>query len=578
MDDFAQELVDRISDFLAYDDLKNTLLVSRKFQYAAERASGEFALYVFRKSTAEEGRAFLSRFGRDGRRFRYLRNIHVRTSVPPLLDTSNPNENPGPCWESLEELQQKDEMFSVQISRVWHLLDLVGRAADGAGQIQMRIFTPSQSVSPDFCDHRRYSAWRVHLLSPNLLPELPFVQALTICNQALNYSEYPNPQCKLDLRVIVDLACTLPNLEYLGCKIGVDEWTDSHDHVREHLMRDYVGCRRDTRLGFADAFHSSHLPASLREVQLDFINQVDVSVLEQEKRMFSLIDSTPHDPFSSSLRILSYSLRKMQLHAVADRTLFWPGDEGAAPFWPNLELLTVLFHICSPDGGWYFDAPLEDYEDGYEEEEDDEDEDEDENDFTDQPAWNDGYPPFLDDPREKKAWCFRFGPDTPLHVYTFRVVPIDERLVPFLSAFARAAAEMPKLQEAWLWAPLSFNPEGIQDGADEEMDEKYSGGDCGWGVVYDAPEVSKSEGVALEKTRWITWRVGAWRPNTDLHHAFQSIGEKYHGESLKETWQEADEGDALPPRTWFADGKFDLLHVATHILTLSIRTSRYHMS
>ncbi|OAG09475.1 uncharacterized protein CC84DRAFT_1172047 [Paraphaeosphaeria sporulosa] len=116
-------------------------------------------------------------------------------------------------------------------------------------------------------------------------------------------------------------------------------------------MRDHIGCRRETRLGFADAPRAIRLPTLLRDIRLDSINFVDLS---------SLTGSTSFDLFSLSLRILSYNLRKMQMHAVADRMLFWPDDDGVTPFWLNLELLTVLFQFCSPKGDWYFDAPVAD--------------------------------------------------------------------------------------------------------------------------------------------------------------------------------------------------------------------------
>ncbi|KAL1593136.1 hypothetical protein SLS60_010743 [Paraconiothyrium brasiliense] len=506
MDSFPQELIDRITSFLAYNDLKNTLLVSRKFQYAAERASGEFAFFAFRKHTPDEQQDFLSKFGGGGRRFRYLRDVHVRTSVPPLIDSSAPLEEAGPCRESIEELFQRDVMFSEQIKGVWNTLHEAEQTqTDGAGRIQIRMFTPTQFISDD--------------------------------------DEDSGKTRKLDLRVIIDLASKLPNLEYLGCKIGTYEWADSRDAIREHFMLDYLGCRRDTRIDFATAVRSTSLPATLKYVQLDFINKIDESLQEQSKRLPNLVGSMAFDPFSSSLRLLSYSLRRMNLHVVADKSLFLPSGDDLPPSWPNLEFLTILFHICSPSGEWYFEGPLG------------EDDDDDDNDANHQIAEDHVYPPFEDDIDEKEEWCYREGVDTPEPECTFRVVPREEQLVPFLEAFAQAAANMPRLLEAWLWAPMRFSPEGLEEEDDEDIMEQYSENVCGWGLKYDAPGGCSTDGVTLTTTRRIKWRVGSWRPNANLHQYFRSIGEQYYGPLLEETWHEVGQVETLLRRDWFNEGE-----------------------
>ncbi|KAF2447608.1 hypothetical protein P171DRAFT_429231 [Karstenula rhodostoma CBS 690.94] len=60
-----------------------------------------------------------------------------------------------------------------------------------------------------------------------------------------------------------------------------------------------------------------------------------------------------HDPFSSSLRILSYGLRRLCIFAVIDATFFLP-DDGSTPSWPYLESMNIKFHMASPSGTYYF--------------------------------------------------------------------------------------------------------------------------------------------------------------------------------------------------------------------------------
>lgn len=54
MNNLPQEMVDRISSFLPIEDLKNTLLLSRPFQYAAERHSETFEVFNLTPGNAEK--------------------------------------------------------------------------------------------------------------------------------------------------------------------------------------------------------------------------------------------------------------------------------------------------------------------------------------------------------------------------------------------------------------------------------------------------------------------------------------------------------------------------------------------
>ena len=63
MNSLPQELVDRISSYLHYEDLKNTLFLSRNFQYAAEKYPGAFLKYDLTEENADK---FLERIAAAG--------------------------------------------------------------------------------------------------------------------------------------------------------------------------------------------------------------------------------------------------------------------------------------------------------------------------------------------------------------------------------------------------------------------------------------------------------------------------------------------------------------------------------
>jgi hypothetical protein len=79
MDSLPQELVDRISSYLGRNDLKNTLLLTTKFQHAAEQYSEAFSTYTLTEDNVGD---FVEICG--GRLAQHLRNIKFRTSLPAL--------------------------------------------------------------------------------------------------------------------------------------------------------------------------------------------------------------------------------------------------------------------------------------------------------------------------------------------------------------------------------------------------------------------------------------------------------------------------------------------------------------
>ena len=526
-----QEIIDHISLALDYDDFKSTLFVSRALHAAAERASGAFTTFAFKHHSLQEHKGFLDKFA--GHRFRFLRHVEVFTGFPPIHEST-----PTSCRETTEELQNKDENFTQQIREVWNTIHLVEAAQkDGVGKIQIRIYAPIRLVEGDVCDHKRYSSWRVHLLAPEELPQLESVRALSVCDMADEDLEVGAWRSKLDLRVMIDLAARCSNLEYLGCKLGADEWMCSADPYQEHFMHDFPGCRRDTREGFSNAVRGVNLPATLKYMQLDFINELFQSVEEQRRPLPNLVYPHSFDPFSSSLRLLSSQLRRLDLHVIADDTLFWPQDDTSTPFGPNLEIFSVLFHFSSPSGQWYFQSPSgigrgnQSFL------------------LDDTTTW-----PPMQDNDDDSEWCFESMDGTPNGLPTFRVTPIGDSLGPFLTAFARATTKMPKLLEAWLWTPLSYHPYDMVEAEDAQTASLYPNGEFGWGLMYSAPGAPAASGVGCTAARELKWRVGPWRPTPELRDMFLKIGQEQYGNQLDETWHDEDREGGWVCRDWFAGG------------------------
>lgn len=223
MENLLQELVSRISIYLERDDLKRTLFVSRKFQYAAEEYSGAFTTFDLTPD-AESADYFLNTY--CGRHFRHLRHVGARTSFPASEwdeKTMDVVEDRPSCRYSQGELQQMDLRFTEQIRSIFSTLKLLedsisGIYPDAAANIDLTVYTPTRIIDKNwYCWHHFYVSWRVHLLWPETLPELTLVRSLQVKNGAKirnldGHAQHPAVR-KLDHRVLLDLAEKLPNLE-----------------------------------------------------------------------------------------------------------------------------------------------------------------------------------------------------------------------------------------------------------------------------------------------------------------------------------------------------------------------------
>lgn len=528
-----QELIDRISSYLSNEELKRTLTVNRAFNAAAERLSGAFVSF---KLTEDNLQDFLTVC--VGSRFRHLREVEFSTQFAPIL-----YENNGrlACRETKEDLRQKDEQFSSQIKRLFSTLKSAESEAgdSGLGRFKLIIYGPTRNIARELsriCRHHKHISWRVRLLAVDTLPELRCVHSLHVNQGQSGLGPLKNIEIsKLDLRVIPDLAKKLPNLEFMECQLGQDETCPKYierSKFLTHYEHDWEGPRRDTRLGFAEAIETWNPSSSIKRVRLDFLENYDeqLRALDQEQNLPDLKGAATRDPFSISLCTLSHNLRVLELRGILDSGMFQHHDNDLA-IWPNLESLLVMFWPFSPSGEWYFHGPNGEGKQN-----------------ASYPVAESHYPPLCPDTNDvvHDEYLAEYGhPDDYIVGGSgFRIVPDEAVIVPFLSAFANAATNMPNLKDANLWSPLVWyqndeeKPEWVQY---EDLNDR----DLAWGIAYDRP--------TKETPRKLTWRVSTWRPDERLHSMFRDIGRKEHGDELEEDWTDDQSGDGIVERQFFSD-------------------------
>ena len=560
MDDLPQELIDNISSFLAYDDLKNTLIVSTKFQIAAESCSRAFEKYTLTEDNATN---FLSTYG--GRRIRYLRRIRFKPMLPTLDDPDDvPEDEVRPCRENLVDLKRADENLSAQIrfllSTLAKLEQHIGRSMNKhSTDIRLTIYTPRRLVLDEalYCRHRMYVSWPLHLLSPEQLPSVSFVRTLVFKNghqydPLSDDCDQMEPSLRsLDLRAMLDLASKMHALRTLKCRVG-GETLQSHIHWRStyanQIRRGWDGPLRDSRMDFADAVSAIQL-TGLKDANLDFMWPLKVAdAMDQRIGMPNLVAPVPYDRFSSALRTLSLPLTRLRLQGAFDTTLFWPlNDNSSFPHWLNLKILNVSFHVAAPSGAWYFRGLDPDpVTDG----------------FGVTAAHHQPLTTTAEDEQVDREYDY---PDWELpNDAQFRVLPVDELIVPFLTAFVKAAVQMPKLQEAALWSPLTFQPDDMGGGYDALEETSlcaYEKGKLAWGMVYTAPgtphKLYGPAGTERSHARQIWWSVADWRPDCQLHPLFQTIGQATHGNKLLEYRSDDDGQEGLVRRGVFEGFTYD---------------------
>ncbi|OAK99321.1 hypothetical protein IQ06DRAFT_251339 [Phaeosphaeriaceae sp. SRC1lsM3a] len=541
MDRLPQELVDQISKSLPQDDLKNTLLVSHSFRFAAEKYSGAFSSFAFHDSNAEK---FIATF--SGHRFQYLRSLSL-TIVLPRVDYKYPIIRDSP-----EQLKRNDESFTRQIKCLFETLKSVEEHAarmNSHGKMELIIIPPHRPVAKKYRELAFYAylSWRVHLLKPELLPELRSVRSFEFGDDSSDcigcYTKsldtHTSQRVKVDYRFMVDLVSCFPNLEYWGCRMGGDEWMPKWEQEEaNYLQQDWPGPRRDTRQDFATALESAKLPDTLRRVRLDFMHQLDRATdIDHSTSQPNLVYPACYDPFSRSLHKLSQHLRRIHLRVVADESLFWPNGDHVTS-WPILESFVVVFDMVSPSGKWYFRGPRGE---GTE--------------IAAIEVTEASYPPLQPtDFDEEMRWEIEESGDRRSRGSEndkFRIVPNDAILRPFLEAFANATARMSALQEAALWCPIAWQRDDYNDNDDEAaaawLPRSLHTEFLAWGLHFLASgsrDYRRPGGRCLD-TDYLYWRVGKWRPDPELHELFRQIGGNRIRNDLEEHWTMHEAGERL---------------------------------
>jgi hypothetical protein len=207
MNQFPQELFDRICSHLSAEDLRETYYVSTKFRKAAEENAGEHKIDNYEISKEDDLNNFIRYY--SGFRIRYLKHVQLNVYF------SDPADEDRSCWESAQEQREKDETFTEQVNMIFAALKEIEQCAGERNRGNYRLTICITSYVDEQCLHRQHAQRRTRLLEAEALPELKSVGSLQVLNDTWS--------AKLDYRNLVDLAARLPNLEYLECRVAQDE-------------------------------------------------------------------------------------------------------------------------------------------------------------------------------------------------------------------------------------------------------------------------------------------------------------------------------------------------------------------
>ncbi|KAI5917170.1 hypothetical protein F4810DRAFT_697618 [Camillea tinctor] len=507
-----QEILDSIIDQVSYEDLQNTLTVSRDFQVATERLRWQ---YIHVNGDDIDSLVKLC----TGHRVQALRDLTFRVTFPNLRRTEEKGH--VNCRPTLEEIRADNERFSSQIHGIFQALKALEERATASGEvlprISLNISRPSQLDVGVFCQHRTYRSWRLCLLRPGELPELSWVRRLSLgegmCYYGGSNGAYEFP---LDLRMLMDLSIKLTGLEELSCPYLAERFPRNYDDaVIRHFTHPWEGPWRDSRHGLGAAIEEqlANLPARLQRVTLRFGDGDDGECMDQARAIPDLTSPRCYDPLSAGIRMLSENITNLDLQICADSTLFWPSPDEKkrdVPSWPHLKQLRVRFHIISPSGDWYFQGPRGEGQEPSK--------------FA---VTHEHYPPLTENETDEhwdEIWEFEGGREENIAPDIFRIVPNDAVIEPFLEAFAKAVGNMGVIEEAELCTSLVWYPSDERqerDYADRPKGDLFGG--TRWGLKYSTYKGCRS----------LEWQTGDWRPNERLHRLFRaSCG----GSDLEERW------------------------------------------
>ncbi|KAK1984194.1 hypothetical protein LZ30DRAFT_712144 [Colletotrichum cereale] len=499
MDILPQEVVDQIASNLYRPDLRSLLFLSPTLRMAAEKYSEGFTKCSLHYERLDK---FVEKY--RGARFRWLQELEFVLRLPgnAAHDDVNATEDPA-------DGQASEDDPSTQIHALFTALKALEDIDGPQGTIQLKIFSPERH---DPVSTRPTAAWQVHLHGLGQLPVLQSIGSLYVGPPA--HRQEPNICGQLALRTPLDLSAKLPNLKMLQINL-LDEHSCDPECERARI---------EAREEFAQAAETMSLQVRRAEIILQ--RRKAHEVLDHESAMPNLVRSGLQDPFSSSLRALCRNLTQLQLSVIIDKSFFWP-DDGQGDVWPNMESLEVKLHPVTPSGSWYFLGP------------------------RGEGKGVQGYPvdgvEYLATNQNAESDTIIMG-HAPCRPSGWRLQPNPETLSPLLSAYAKAAAKMPRLKEAMIWSPIWWSPGNharskfSYHGSFGMMNNNRS---LGWGIGYNAPGTDKdcdgpdsaaSEDSDDEDVRLFEWRTGSWEPDDTLKDLFHEIGREKHGEEFDDDW------------------------------------------
>ncbi|KAK4128909.1 hypothetical protein N657DRAFT_608773 [Parathielavia appendiculata] len=461
---------------------------------------------------------------------RMLAHVYQKVDMPLL---QNPQEDPLPCRESVEETTAVSAHFSAQFHALYEQLAAYhARSAASLAETKLAPIDEEKGIEVEIrigcqsfdryphCRHRIYYARRLTLQNSETLPALPFVRKLRIVQGSDPLQDFHFDRVRpVSLRVPLECLVHLPGAAEIDCP-WLWEWLPVPAAGRpiRHFTRVWEGPWRDARHEFGAAMEKQEellgglrIPATLSKARLWFWQPRLACDDDQALAMPDLVAPAQQDPLSVGLRVLAAQLQELNLRAFVTEHLFPAPDAPSSAQWSRMRRLIIEFHPLRPDGSWYFVGPRG--EDPHPEG------------FAISEA--DHYPPLqttAEDEEVDEQWDEdpQGGEEVDYFPNVFRTEPLAERIEPLLSAFASAVKNMGALEEAELFAYLAWYPS--ESRADEYGDEAPYDSEKGvhrWGVRYLAGDGNGDEGPVQAA---VQWQVGDWRPSQSVLDLFENLG------------------------------------------------------
>ncbi|KAI8938744.1 hypothetical protein NX059_004611 [Plenodomus lindquistii] len=379
------------------------------------------------------------------------------------------------------------------------------------------------------CFHRRYHSRRLQLHDPETLPDLPFVDSLSIRSRAYG-SNAENATDIRPLSPLVPLHC----LVHLP---AVQEWNARWlwerpmpaaiptRPMREDFSWPWEGPLRDARHEFGAAImnQEQHLcgkriPSSLTRAALHFWPFFSLPKDDQSVARPNLIHPADKDPVSVGLCKLGVQLALFDVRAMITPDLFPSPKASIDQQWSQMRRFRLEFHSLRPDGRWYFVGP--DGEDPHDSEQ-----------GGYKISHTEHYPRETDT-EEDMALDIEYydnqDDEDDCNLNMFRTEPCRKRIEPLLAAFAKSLDRnnMRNLEDAEVFTHLWWYPS--DDKRLEEYSQVMKKGHR-WGVKYiagrDSKEQKDGNAAAVAPTLPVVqWQVGDWRPSEEVLGLFESLG------------------------------------------------------